>query len=80
MADLFLHHAEPRAARGVPRVLDAVARGQELLREGHAHLGGRGAGVAEADFCWSDGEGCCGYWLLRTVSARCQILFDGTTV
>ena len=54
MANLFLYHAEPRAARGIPLVLNAAARGQELLREGHARLGG-GAGVAEAD-CWSDGE------------------------
>ena len=48
VADLLLDRAEPRAAGGVPLVLGAVARGQELLREGHAHLGRR-AGVAEAD-------------------------------
>ena len=48
VADLLLDEAEPRAARGVPLVLGAAARRQELLRGGHAHLRRR-ARVAEAD-------------------------------
>ena len=31
VADLLLHEAEPRAASGVPLVLGAAARRQELL-------------------------------------------------
>ena len=48
MADLVVHLAESRASRGVPEVLPGVARGDEVLGEGEAHLGWR-ARVAESD-------------------------------
>ena len=72
MANLFLYHAEPRAARGIPLVLNAAARGQEVLREGHARLG-RGAGVAEPD-CWSDGERKCQGVTIHNVG--CPLIHD----
>ena len=56
VANLLLDDAEPRAARGVPLVLGAATRRQELLRGGHAHLRWR-ARVAEAD-CWLEEERC----------------------